>query len=518
MSRPLRVLIVEDSEDDTILLMRALTKGGYAPEHQRVDTEGAMSAALDHQSWDIVIADYAMPRFDALSALRLTKERDPDLPFIIVSGRIGEAVAVAAMRAGAQDYIMKSNLARLCPAIERELKDAAVRRERRLAGEALQQAQKMESLGLMAGGVAHDFNNLLVAIMGQCAIALKKLPEESKAAGHLHKVLHAAEKAADLTRQMLAYAGGGEVDLQSIDLSQLMSDSAALLDAVLPGHVSLELELTRPVPHIVADPNQIQQILLNLALNGAEAIGNKAGTLILRTGLQEEPPVPERAWIQALEIDWTQHHVFLEVQDSGSGMTRENAVRIFDPFFTTKGTGRGLGLAAVLGIVRGHRGGLLVKSRPGRGTTFRVLFPPDRARLPESDNEPGETESAPKTVLVIDDEQMVLDAVTEILSLQGIEVIPAGSGEEGLRLFGERKTAVDLVLLDLTMPEMSGEETLLRMRQIDPGARVLITSGFGPAEAKSRLKGNQTLGFLQKPFGSTTLVDAVDRALHSTND
>lgn len=519
MRKLLRLLIVEDSEDDTLLLMRELRKGGFEPDYQRVDTAAAMMEALAGQSWDLIISDNAMPQFDAMSALEIAKESDPDLPFIIVSGRIGEAVAVAAMRAGASDYIMKANLNRLCPAIERELQDAEVRRERRSAEEALHQAQKMESLGLMAGGVAHDFSNLLVAIKGQCGIAISQLPEESQARVHLNKVIKATEKAADLTRQMLDFAGGGQFELRPIELNQLLRDSASLLDVVLPGSVELTLDLASELPSIMGDGNQIQQILMNLTLNGADAIGSKSGDLAIVTGLL--PGNGRRVykgWYRALDARSTRAHVFLEIRDNGSGMDRARAAKIFDPFYTTKGKGRGLGLAAVLGIVRGHGGGLWVKSRPGRGTAFRVLFPALERDLSDDPEPVVESALDNRLVLVIDDELPVREAVADILEMHGLRVLSAAGGNEGLAMFREASGEVELVILDLTMPEMSGEETLHKLQAVDAATPVLLASGYGLSEAKSLAASGHHVGFLQKPFGAAQLLKAVGEALHSTND
>jgi signal transduction histidine kinase len=517
MNVDLKVLVVEDSEDDTLLLLRELRKAGYRPQHERVDTAADMGEAMDRQAWDIIIADYAMPRFDALAALQLAQARDPDLPFIIVSGRIGESVAVDAMRAGAHDYIMKSNMSRLCPAIERELKDAAVRRERKMAEEALRKAQKMESLGLMASGVAHDFNNLLVAIMGQCSLAMKNLPAGSKANEHLTKTVYAAEKAADLTRQMLAYAGGGDFEFKAVDLNLLLQDSLPLIDAMLPSHVTVEPKLAHGLPQIEADPSQIQQILMNLALNGAEAIGNRAGQITISTGVTESPTGHEWDWIHALAVDGEGPRVFLDMEDDGCGMARNTAARIFDPFFTTKDEGRGLGLAAVLGIVRSHQAGMMLKSAQGKGTLFRILFPVGVAARKEAVPKREKRQDTLAKVMVVDDESLVREAVSDILAQQGIEVIAASGGEEALRQFHRQKESVDLVLLDLTMPGMSGEETLQALFEQDPEARILIASGCGLADARKRLEGERPVGFLRKPFDAHQLVQAIGTALHRTN-
>jgi signal transduction histidine kinase len=509
MKTKLRVLIVEDSEDDTLLLLRELRQNGYEPHYSRVDTAGDMERAFQTHEWDIIISDHSMPNLDAIQALAILQKFDEETPFIILSGTIGEAVAVEAMRAGAHDYIMKGNVARLIPAIERELQEAAVRRERKRAEEALLQAQKLESMGLLASGVAHDFNNLLVAMLGQCSLALAKVPPGSKAQEHILKTIEAAERAADLTRQMLAYAGRGRFKFRPIALNELISDNLSLLDATMPGSIEFREELCESLPLIVADPGQMQQVVMNLILNAAEAIEGRSGTVTIRTGLCESGTGEQCIWTYLDDLEPCPRYAVLEVQDSGIGMDTETLKRIFDPFFTTKKSGRGLGLASVLGIVRGHKGGLCIESQPDQGTTFRLLFPTmPMEEISESEAE-EEVDEADGLILVIDDEPSVREAITDILEMEGMQVVSAANGSEGVALYERHKDEVGLVVLDLSLPGISGEDTLRLIRGIDPDVQVLLSSGRSQTAAQERYACDHAVGYLPKPFDGKKLIGAI---------
>ena len=385
--------------------------------------------------------------------------------------------------------------------------------ERRRSEETLRVAQKMESLAVLAGGVAHDFNNLLAVILGHNALALGKLPEGSVAWTHVQKAVAATERAAGLTRQMLAYSGRGHFEIRAIDLNAIVRENMSLLAAALPKNVTLEHRLPAALPQIAADPSQMQQVVMNLMLNAAEAIGDRGGTVnvstrarqLLQGGIEVAQPTGEPLAPGA--------YVELRVEDDGGGMTDEALPRIFEPFFTTKTTGRGLGLAAVQGIVRGHRGGIKVESTPGRGTTFTLLFPASG----DLESEAMVPRATPATgnglVLVVDDEPAVLETIASILDQAGVPWAAASDGEAAVRLFRERAAHVHLVLLDLSMPGLSGEETFEALREIDPNVRVLLSSGYSEAEATRKFVGRGLAGFLQKPYRPGALVEAVRRAL-----
>jgi PAS domain S-box-containing protein len=385
--------------------------------------------------------------------------------------------------------------------------------------EELYHRQKVESLGVLAGGLAHDFNNLLVAMIGQTTLALNKIALDDPARMHIDKAVDAAQKAAALTQQMLAYSGRGRFYIQEIDLNQIIEENAHLLKASIPKSVDLLLELAPDLPPIAVDVSQIQQIVMNLVINGAEALAGRPGTVRVQTRLRRLTDVDSHYWERTHLPISAGDYVALVVTDTGAGMDAETLDRIFDPFFTTKFTGRGLGLAAVLGIVRGHKGGLQVQSAPGQGTGFEVLFPLDSPHERAEENEmeaetavPHPVDSAQK-VLVIDDEEAVRIAAQDILALEGITAFTAVDGPDGIELFKAHHEEIGLIILDLSMPGMRGDETLQRLREIDPGARVLLSSGYNASEAQRGIPAESLAGYLQKPYKVDHLIAEVKRHL-----
>jgi PAS domain S-box-containing protein len=362
-------------------------------------------------------------------------------------------------------------------------------------------SQKLESMGLLAGGVAHDFNNLLTAIIANASLVQRSLPAASPLNHLVEQILVACDRGASLTRQILAYSGKGTFDVSRMSLPQHIREICHLVQAAIPSTVHLRLEVRDDLPTIEGDPAQIQQVFMNLAINGAEAMaGGGTGTLLITTGVMNIDEEYSRALFAAEQLA-PGRYVYAEVHDTGMGMDEATKARIFDPFFTTKKTGRGLGLAAVLGIMRSHRGAIRVYSSPGKGTTFKVFFPaadgtPD---LPQ----PGAIDEDLRgsgLVLVVDDEQIVREATRAGLATYGYDVIVAEHGLSALEIFRQLKDRVTIVVLDMTMPVMGGEETFQAMRQLDPAVTALLTSGFNEIEATRRFTTKGLAGFLQKPF------------------
>ncbi len=372
--------------------------------------------------------------------------------------------------------------------------------ERKRSEQALLQAQKMESLGVLAGGIAHDFNNLLVAILGNASLALLKLKEAAVGFPELKQIELAGQSAADLCRQMLAYAGKGPLEMQRVDVNQLVQEMTQLLRVSLPKGVVFTFRLADTLPPVQGDPTQIRQVIMNLVINAGEAIGDKQGNITLTTGTQlADREYLERSHAAPDAVEG--RYVFLEVSDSGHGMGPETLARIFDPFFTTKFTGRGLGLASVIGIIRGHLGALRVYSEPGVGSAFRVLLPEATAAVPADTAAPpfGRWEAGGR-VLVVDDEADVLDVAQRMLTHLGFTVLPASSGAEALALLRADREPLRAALIDLTMPGLSGEEVVREMRRIREDLPVLVMSGYNEIDVQSRFMGRPNTGFLQKPF------------------
>jgi two-component system CheB/CheR fusion protein len=379
----------------------------------------------------------------------------------------------------------------------------------------LQQTQKLESLGLLAGGIAHDFNNLLTGILGNASLALSDTTPDQPMRNRLRQIVEASERAAFLTRQMLAYAGKGQFVTAVMDLSDLVREISALVRTSIPKAVDLKLDLAPNLPPIEADPAQIQQLLMNLVINGAEAIGEDVGgTVTVRTSLREVSAREARELFKSEPAE-AGKYLQLEVIDTGVGMDESTKARIFDPFFTTKFTGRGLGLAAVQGIVKWHRGAMFVHSAPGQGTTFRILLPASNrngAVRSRPEASPGAI-PAGSVALVIDDEKTVLSVAEGVLSRKGMKVLTAENGRAGVELFREHSREVSVIVLDLQMPVMGGEETLALLREINPGTPVILASGFDEKEVSRRFSAPKPDGFLQKPFTAQRLQSAVAAVL-----
>ncbi|MGO9097449.1 MAG: response regulator [Bryobacteraceae bacterium] len=382
----------------------------------------------------------------------------------------------------------------------------------RAGEERLRQAQKMESIGLLAGGVAHDFNNLLTSIMGNASLLQEEVLEESR--DKLSALLLATDKAADLTRQLLAYAGKGRFLVESLNLSRIVREMTDLLRASIPKKVAIKLALKPDLPGILADRGQMQQIVMNLVINAAEAIGaDQSGTVSVATRAQEvsgTDRILDEATARPLAPG---SYVCFEVTDTGCGMDSETRKKIFDPFFTTKFIGRGLGLAALAGIVQQHSGAIELETAPGRGATFRIFLPAVAAAGAPRPDAPQPELRGKGTILVVDDEAPVREVVLGTLERYGYRVLEARDGSEAVRVFEEHAGEIGLVLLDLTMPVVGGDEVIGALKARRAGVSVIVMSGYGESEVAEKFAGQDVSGFLQKPFTAARLAEVVKKAL-----
>ena len=372
-----------------------------------------------------------------------------------------------------------------------------------------QQSQKLEGLGVLAGGIAHDFNNLLVSILGNAGLALLKLPSDSPTRDRIEDIETAARQAAELCRQLLAYSGQGHLETHSLDVPRLIREVTDLLVVSMPSNVLLNLDLPETLPAISADPSQIQQVMMNLLTNAAEAIGDDSGVVRVTTRERRLGRSDLDALGAAAEVSGGRF-VEIVVAESGCGMDAATRARVFEPFFTTKYAGRGLGLAAVGGIIEAHRGALSVESEPGAGSVFRVLLPVQQFNVapPPSDSTP---ETHTPVVLVVDDEDTVRSVTREVLEHFGFQVVEASDGFEAIDIFLTRE--IDVVVLDLTMPRLNGEETFRELQRIRPDVRVVLASGYSEKRISSQFAGRGIAAFMQKPWSPQVLVERVRAAL-----
>jgi PAS domain S-box-containing protein len=648
-ARPIRVLLVEDSHDDAWLIQRQLERGGFAPDILRVQDASGLRGALQGGRWDLAIVDYSLPELSGLDAVRLVRQYCTSLPCLLVSGTVGEHLAVEAMRLGANDYLMKGNLTRLVPAVERELRESESRGERRRAERALaateertrliiehaldavvsftaqgqvtewnlraeelfgrsrvevigrpfhevclapadrvsfvdaltegfppscafgvkrraeilgehrdgrdlalelslvpvpssaglsysaflrdlserreseakrasleaqlRQSQKMEAIGKLAGGVAHDFNNLLTVIQGQSALLEDGLLEPDDVVPAARAIGEAADKAAELTRQLLAFSRRQVVQLTPTDVNELVADLGKLLRRLIGADIELHSVLAPGRIHINADAGMIEQVLMNLAVNARDAMPT-GGSLVVSTAVVHARP-PRTA----PTAPGPGQYARLTVRDSGMGIAPEHLPHIFEPFYTTKDKARstGLGLATVFGIVEQHRGWVEVRTKVGEGTQFDVYVPQCLA---------GTVATAPalavppplprghECILVVEDELPVREMVRDVLVRQGYRVHEAASGREALDIWARHQKDIDLVLTDIVMPDgIMGTDLVSRLTEGRPDLPVIFSSGYSQESDEARLSLEAGVNFLQKPYRPATLIRLIRERL-----
>jgi two-component system, cell cycle sensor histidine kinase and response regulator CckA len=509
---PLRVLLVEDSRADAELLVHEL-RARYDVTSTRVDTAAGLRDALGAGPWDVILSDYSMPGFSAPDALALVHESGLDIPFIIVSGTIGEETAVASLKAGACDFLVKGRLARLIPAIERECRERDLRRERARAHDLLQeqlrQAHKMEAIGQLAGGVAHDFNNMLTAILGYAEMLCEQIGPDKSIGKDLRQIVSAAERASALTRQLLAFGRKQTIKPAVLSLNTVVEGLEPMLRRLIPENVVIQTALDGRTWAVRADPVQLEQVLMNLVVNGRDAM---PGGGVLRI---ETRNATRRQLVDARpQATPSTDHVVLRVSDTGVGIPADVVDRIFEPFFTTKdhGRGTGLGLAAVQGIVGQLGGFITVDSAPGRGTRFDI-FLPKADQMPDA--QPVAAEGIPdigsETVLLVEDDAAVRGFARTVLQRHGYRVQEAESSEAALARLAADTRGVDLLLTDLILTGMNGAELARSLGERQPSLRVLFMSGYGDAAPDEALP--EAADVLVKPFTAHTLLARVRRAL-----
>jgi len=637
-----RVLLIEDSDDDAQLIIRALRAAGFQPITRIVETEAAFASALLTAEWDAIISDHSLPRFGSMAALAYMQRRGFDLPFIVVSGAITEESAVPVLRAGAHDFVTKQSLARLGPALRRELHEADVRADRRVAQnelkvqrdffrlvldttpnvifvhddkgrftlanraavelfntpvggaaqtpdpastftadadrflttgheviadhtprtvagaqiidgatgaarwfdmdyvpltmadgtrqvlaigtditeqrkvqdalrsaeEQFRQAQKMEAVGQLAGGIAHDFNNLLTAILGYSDLLRDQIGDQPEVAADVEEIRKAGQRARDLTAQLLAFSRKQVLERRVLDVNRLVNDAHRILRRVIGENIRLEIALDPNIPRIKADPGQMHQVILNLAINARDAMP-QGGTVRLSTGFGSA--------VDAGSLPGTQRSmVTLTIADTGCGMPPEVRSRIFEPFFTTKapGKGTGLGLAMVFGVVTQSGGTIDVTSQPGEGTTFTICLPGIDAEATDAPAPPvGQRPNGSETILLVEDEAAIRELVRRVLGAYGYRVLEAADPQHAARIAEEHSSAIHLLVSDIVMPGLSGPDLAQRIACRRPQMRVLYMSGFAGGLNTSSGTLSSGVTVLPKPFTPEQLAQQVRACL-----
>ncbi len=525
INRALKVLIVEDSEYDAKLLLYELERGCYDPLHERVETYEAMAGALERQEWDLIISDYVMPHFSGLEALGLVKERGLDLPFIIVSGKIGEDVAVSAMKAGAHDYLLKDNLTRLNLAIERELREAVVRREHRQAEQSLKetqqqlfQAQKMEAVGQVAAGMAHEINNRLTVVLGYLDLCLERVAQKNALYQSLLAVRRNIQLAGRLSNKLLVF---GQKQLQfktPINLNDNVREMRDMMKRrLIDDNIGLRFYLSKSLWKIYADSPNMDEVLINLVLNARDAMPD-GGSISIKT---ENIYILKKRETGASEPDSKKRYVCFTISDTGTGMDESVLPHIFEPFFTTKerGKGTGLGLSVVYGIVKSHDGWIDVSSSPGEGSMFKVFLPAivnKKINVFPTQSVFEQFESQDERILLVEDDPEVLSLTRKVLKKNGYLVYSCRTMADALNVFAQEKGCFDLVLCDIILPDGRGTELVVKLREMQPSVNALLVSGYADErDMPDRLK-LQEIPFLPKPYAFNDLLKYIQmQSLHN---
>jgi two-component system, cell cycle sensor histidine kinase and response regulator CckA len=514
----LRVLFVEDSADDVELIRLELARHGFQVEPRVAETRSEFQAAVKEGTWDIVLSDHSMKGFSSTDALRMLRDHDADIPFIIVSGTIGEDSAVDAMRAGAHDYVLKHNLRRLGPAVERELREAANRRMQRSTQAALQasehrlrHAQRMEAVGRLAGGIAHDFNNLLTVILGFSEFLIEQLPADEPPHRDASEIRMAAQRATRLTKQLLAFSRQQVLERRVIDLVGALSEMQPMIERLIGEDVQFAFNHAKPPQLVLMDPGQFEQIVMNLVINARDAMpaGGRLTVFVDRTRIDS---------IEASELEIKPGtYVMLAVSDTGEGIDTDTLEHIFEPFFTTKepGSGTGLGLSTVFGIVHQSGGAIDVNSVVKQGTTFRVYFPLSGAAA--ADQEKTSPRNAVRertsTILLAEDEQGVRAFLEMALTRAGHRVIATPSGTEAVAIAERSDDPIDLLIADVVMPGLSGPDVADKLKQRHPEMQNLFLSGYSSHASLPERVTADPGAFLQKPFTVEALLAKVRERL-----
>jgi len=509
---------MEDDVAAARLFQKHLQRLNYVVD---IASDGAKGLAMfAGERYDVAVVDQKMPVHDGLQVIRSIISSNPAASVIMLTGGGDESIAVDAMKSGAADYIVKDiegrHLELLPTVIERVLRIKRLEEEHIKLEQQVQHAQKLESLGVLASGIAHDFNNLLMGVLGNADVALIDIADSSPAKRRVVAIKDAAKRASELCDQLLGYSGKGEFIVEPLQLNELVQEMANLLEVSSSKKVGIKYDFQKDLPLINADVAQVRQIIMNLITNASDAIGEKEGLIRLRTGaLYATRDYLDDAYVpESLDEG---DYVFIEVTDTGGGMDKATATSIFDPFFTTKSTGRGLGLAAVLGIIRTHKGTIKLDSKLGVGTTFTVLFPvtdvcpvsPVKEHVVLGDDWKGNGK-----VMVVDDEDIVCEITKAMLKKVGFEVEVALTGREALSLLAKDAEGYQLIVLDMTMPDMNGQEIFKEIRRLTQ-VPILLSTGYTESDTVDLFLPGDLAGFIHKPYERNTLLRKIKGILGS---
>ena len=513
MRSPLRILHLENDPNDAALVQSTLETAGIVCDTTLVHDQAGFVAAVQGGAVDVILSDCSIPGFDAMTAMRVARAAQPEVPVILVSGTLGEDLAIESLKSGATDYVLKGRLSRLVPSVRRAMLEVDARAQHRGLEAQLIEAQKMEVVGQLAAGVAHDFNNILAVIMGYADLITSRLPADSPMRRHADEIMHASERAAGLTRQLLVFSRKQKVQAVVLDVNVVVSDLDKLLRRLLDENIAMTIVPGTQIGRVMADGGYIGQILMNLVVNARDAMQN-GGKLTIAT----KDVTLDAGYAKTHPGVAAGEYVMLSVSDTGTGMTEDVKSHLFEAFFTTKakGKGTGLGLATCRTIVHESGGHIGVYSELGKGTTFKVYLPRVEqplevaARTVHTMPLAGGTE----TLLVVEDEPSVRHLARGVLEAQGYHVLSAANGQDALHVAREHKgSPISLVVTDVVMPLMSGTVMAEWLKTTDPDLKILFTSGYTDDAIAQHGVLEPGVAFLDKPYTQAALTRRVREML-----
>ena len=515
MKSQLRILHLEDNVNDAELVKEILGTNNIDCEITCVQTREDFEELLNQEGWDLILSDYRLVAFDGISALALAQKKCPDVPYIFVSGNIGEDRAIETLKNGATDYILKDRLLRLVSSVERAIREVEMKKENRLLEEQFRQSQKMELVGRLAGGIAHDFNNMLTVITGYSDFLLENFKNEATLYKYLSEIRKAAEKSSTLTQQLLSFSRRQVLQPRVLDLNEAIASANQMLRRLIGESIDLVTIAAPELAKVKLDSSHLEQIILNLVVNARDAMPDEGGKITI----EAKNVVVGEDFVFRHPTAATGRYVLLSVKDTGEGIEEKVKPRIFEPFFTTKaeGKGTGLGLATVFGIVKQSNGYIEVESQIGKGTEFKIFFP--KAEHEFKKTETVKTMSAKQrgseTILLVEDEASVRTLTREILEMSGYHVLEAEGGSKAISVCEKYKGLIHLLLTDSVMPRMSGEDLSKKLFEVRPEMKVLIFSGYADHYLNQQRIVDSHVPFLQKPFTPEGLAQKVRETLEA---
>jgi signal transduction histidine kinase len=512
MKQTLQVLHIEDSEEDSDLVQSLLVKDGLACHFKRIENRSQVFDELQKNSFDIILADCRLPGFSGLQALEIAHALKPEIPFIFVSGTIGEETAIDSLRNGATDYVLKDQLTRLVPAVRRALSEAEERALSRQLQQRLREAARLEAVSTLSNGIAHDFNNILTIILGHASLLTMEYDRPDRVLEITETIAQAARRASEVVQQLLAFAHRSDGHGTPTDLNRRVQETLTLMKATLPHKIEAIFEPGRDLPSITASVNQLERIVMNLMTNAIDALPD-GGRITLATRLVPAQEVPN-----LLPNLGSDHYLCLTIADNGSGMDSATRDHVFEPFYTTKerGRGTGLGLPVVYGLMQAHHGSIDITSEPGNGTVVSLFFPvprhdPGKRSTVSHLSDPGLSGS--ETILVVEDETDVSFFLETVLQSHGYQVLIAHDHEQAIHLFKTHSGQISLIFSDVGLPKVDGISTCSELKQLNPGIKLILSSGYAPAGFQARMDQLGIDEFIPKPYNTHTILKSVRKIL-----